>query len=333
MRRSLVIGLLSLPLIMQAGPDVPIDIRDSREMAPRLALGLLISTAMGPDGSVYLADQSTNQIYRVSPAGLVMDTIGRAGGGPGEFGMLYRIGVRRSNGEVLAFDIARGELSRFSSTGAFISRHAVPYMFTQVDDVVPLDDGTVAIAGTMSWEGFARDSAIHVFDTAMVHLRSFAPLPPVKSFVVRRLWGAGSLTSDGAGGLWYAMRLPYELYHLSSRGRILGVVHPPFRAKYGPDDQFVITEDRSHRQITTNQRVTVWRPTRVIPLAGGSILSGRIDPSGFTIDRFDRHGRLSASGRVTDIRSVIGIDWTRRAFWYVATVDLVPVVKRAQITR
>jgi hypothetical protein len=320
------------PLLLAVGTaPAPFTIRDARVVTPDIAYGVIISAAMGPDGSVYVADETTNRIFRISPAGIAIDTIGRAGAGPGEFGMVYRVGVRHSTGEVFAYDIARGELSRFSNSGAFISRHQVPYMFTQVDDVVPLDDGTVAIAGTMSWEGFAKDSAIHVFDTAMVHLRSFGPLPPVKSFVVRRLWGAGNVTPDGSGGLWYARRIPYELYHYSAEGKLLAVIRAPFRQKYGPDDQFIITESGSRRNIATNRGVSIWRPTRVIALTDGSVLAGRVDSTGLIVDRFDRRGALSASGRVADIGWLVGIDWPRRTLWYIGKENDVPVVKQARI--
>lgn len=326
--QRVVIGALLSLLVLTNGGPAPVSIRSAEVMARGLAFGMIMSAALAPDGSVYIADQSANRIYHVSPAGSVLDTIGNPGAGPGEFGMLYRLGVRRTDGELLAYDALRGELSRFTSRGTFISRHQVPYMFTQVDDIVPLDDGTVAISGTMSWEGFARDSAVHVFDTAMVHVRSFGPLPPVKSLVVRRIWGAGNLTSDGAGGLWYSRRLPYELYHYSAAGKLLGVIRAPFKHRYGPDEQFIITETGARRRIATNRSVQLWRPTRAIPLFDGSLLAGRADSSGLILDLFDRRGTLRSSGRVADIKWLIGVDPRRHAIWYASEDNLEPVIKR-----
>src|SRR5690349_23960830 len=96
-----------------------------------LNLGEVTSTALAPDGSVYIADRTTNQVYRLKADGSIVDTLGGSGAGPGEFAMIYRIGIRGATGELMVYDLMRGEVSTFTDAGTYVSRARLPVSFAQ----------------------------------------------------------------------------------------------------------------------------------------------------------------------------------------------------------
>ena len=323
-----VAGVLATTAAAAQRASLPLRLTHMETVGRGLSLGDVMGTALAPDGSVYIADRTTNQVYRLNPDGSIVDTIGASGAGPGEFGMVYRIGVRRATGELLVYDVVRGEVSTFNDAGKYVSRTRLPISFAQLDAIVPLDDGSVAISGTISRPLADQAFGVHVFDRSWQLVRSFGPLPVSKNPRAGAMWGAGLLTLTAAGDLLYVRRLPYEIYRYSATGTLLGVTNTRIAAQYGPDDAIAVT--------TANGRVTystgrdVWRPVAAVQLPDGSLLSGRFDRSGLVMDRFKPDGTRIGTGSQHGVTKLIGIDVVHRLAWFVAEDDSAPVIKRAE---
>jgi len=97
------------------------------------------------DGTVVVANAGTQQLRYYAADGSLRHTVGRKGGGPGEFGMLLTmLGVPGDS--VLTFDAMNRRLSLFDATG----RHVRDFGRTDAANPVPLlvlgrlDDGTYA---------------------------------------------------------------------------------------------------------------------------------------------------------------------------------------------
>ena len=323
-----VAGLLATTAATAQRASLPLRLTHMETVGQGLSLGAVMSTALAPDGSVYIADRTTNQVYRLKPDGSIADTIGASGAGPGEFAMVYRIGVRRATGELMVYDVMRGEVSTFTDAGKYVSRTHLPISFAQVDAIVPLDDGSVAISGTIGRPLPDQAFGVHVFDRSWQLVRSFGPLPVSKNARAGAMWGAGGLTLTAAGDLLYVRRLPYEIYRYSAAGTLLGLTNTRISAQYGPDDAISVT--------TANGRVTyatgrdVWRPVAALQLPDGSVVSGRVDRTGLVMDRFKPDGTLIGTGSQDSITGLIGIDVVRRLAWFVGEDELAPVIKRAE---
>ncbi len=82
----------------------------------RLAAGRVVSIVVDRDGSVYVADQRAAQISVFDSTGRPVRTIGRAGQGPGEFGIGLR-GLAWLGDTLLAVDIEASRLTKFARDG------------------------------------------------------------------------------------------------------------------------------------------------------------------------------------------------------------------------
>jgi len=71
-------------------------------------------------GNVWIADRTLHRLLVVSPAGEVLHTIGRAGGGPGEFRVPRGLAIRGDYAWVL--DTAHG-VQRFDMSGAYVDEY------------------------------------------------------------------------------------------------------------------------------------------------------------------------------------------------------------------
>jgi len=87
-------------------------------------LGLIGRSTRLADGTIVVADYTSSTLKFFDGQGRLIRTIGRAGGGPGEFQMLNA--VRRCDGDSLfATDAAHG-VSVFNSGGAFVRQFRLP---------------------------------------------------------------------------------------------------------------------------------------------------------------------------------------------------------------
>ena len=77
--------------------------------------------AVGPDGSVYVADTGNNRVQKFTSDGAFLTTWGSAGAGAGQFNNPFAVAVG-PDGSVYVTDNANNRVQRFDATGAFISQ-------------------------------------------------------------------------------------------------------------------------------------------------------------------------------------------------------------------
>jgi hypothetical protein len=80
---------------------------------------------VGPDGTILVVDALNKTVYRFRADGFFLDSIGRAGGGPGEFRHPLTIAAG-PNGEIAVGDGAASSLTIWFGAGGNTSRTAVP---------------------------------------------------------------------------------------------------------------------------------------------------------------------------------------------------------------
>lgn len=74
--------------------------------------------AFDQEGNLYILDRENFRVVKVGPQGQFLSEMGRAGGGPGEFGMPVSLAVT-PGGEVRVFDMGRQGFTLFNPDGSF----------------------------------------------------------------------------------------------------------------------------------------------------------------------------------------------------------------------
>ncbi len=93
-----------------------------------VSFGEIAHGALQSDGGVVLFDARNQRVYRFSATGALRDSLGRKGGGPGEFRTVTALAVM-PNGEVVLADAGKAALVRWSATGAVLPETSVrPFM-------------------------------------------------------------------------------------------------------------------------------------------------------------------------------------------------------------
>ena len=85
--------------------------------------GNVYDVALGPDGTVFVADAANREVRVFGVDGAHRRTFGREGEGPGEFGRLYS--VAWLGGRLLALDSQQGRISEFSIEGEFLGQRRI----------------------------------------------------------------------------------------------------------------------------------------------------------------------------------------------------------------
>jgi len=147
------------------------------------------SVAVGPDGRVFVTDVATSDVKVFNADGVHIQSLGRRGQGPGEFGGIGPLAIA---GEHLVVVTDRGQkLSLWTLEGEHVADHALaPRTF--LESVKGLKDGTL-IAETSQIDGATRENR-----TSLVRMTVDGQI--VSSFyeIVRPLPGAGSGTASDA---------------------------------------------------------------------------------------------------------------------------------------
>lgn len=97
------------------------------------------------DGNVWIADRSLHHVLVVSPEGEVLHTIGRNGGGPGEFRGPRGVGIRGDRAYVL--DIAHG-VQVFDMRADYLGEYTAPRVFFDFDFT---GDGGLVASNNRVW--------------------------------------------------------------------------------------------------------------------------------------------------------------------------------------
>lgn len=77
------------------------------------------------DGFIYLTYGKEQRIIKLSPMGKVLARFGKIGQGPGEFGSLERMAVRKYNNNIAAFDYKAWKVILFTPRGEFVREFKV----------------------------------------------------------------------------------------------------------------------------------------------------------------------------------------------------------------
>jgi hypothetical protein len=151
------------------------------------------ATRLG-DGRIVVASAGANALDLYSPTGEHLRTIGRPGGGPGEFQALFWVG-RLPGDSIAAWDAALGRLSVFTSSGDF-ARSVTPAtslgLFPQAAGV--FGDGRVLIAVRAAAAGLGTGLRVERDDVSYVALGGDGQAQPIGRFP-----GTEMLLSGGSG--------------------------------------------------------------------------------------------------------------------------------------
>lgn len=292
-------------------------------------LGITMDAALGPDGSIYVADMGSMQIVAFDQFGDLAWRSGGSGDGPGEFRALYRLAVA-SDGRIYAFDPSANAVSRFSPAGSFIDRRQLEFGFSKMDDLVVGPGSRMAIAG-ITPRGPAPDSAIHVFDSELQYINSYAPAPVAMNPMSLSYSGAGTIALTPEGRSLFVRRLPYEIYEYSLEGRRVNFIEAPFSYDLTPDDVVTINEGAGRFEIS--------RPTKDVPafhaatsLTDSTFIVSRREGTARYWDLFTRSGSHVASTEVpNDWGVIVGYDRARNVLWVLGRHQLEPVLHRLRL--
>lgn len=83
------------------------------------AFGRLRAVAFGPEGDLFILDQQAAQVHRVSASGEYLGSVGRKGGGPGEYELPTGMRVA-PDGRVLVRDTRRASWTVFGPDGTYL---------------------------------------------------------------------------------------------------------------------------------------------------------------------------------------------------------------------
>lgn len=289
-----------------------------------LAFGTLLGGAVAPDGTLLLADMSNNVIQRIDPATGEVSTIGRAGRGPGEFSMLYRVAVAL-DGTIFAFDLATNEVSTFTSAGHFVRRAALPLALHQVGSMIVVGDRIVFTAPA-SRAGPLSDSAVHVFDRELHHLRSMGRIPAMEDARRLEVLGSGFVTAFDRDRLLFTHRLTDSVTVFSLDGRPsvrLGLG----RRLVGRLEDAVQIEETDGRRTTRSNMTEIEYSTPGFRFDRSRFIIGRMLRGRLVFELFDLRGRRLGAAAPRPSLAMIGPGREPGTFWGITTVDDVPVVQ------
>lgn len=224
--------------------------------------------AVGPDGSLVIADAGDQELVKVSPEGDLIWRVGREGEGPGEFLSLYRVAVG-GDGTIAAFDFRKQEVSWFEPDGTFVHRDRLGLRMRQVGGMVLLAESHLALVGFAPSD---PSHSIHPFDADLEHLTSFGPMPPNENAEVFRFWLPGFLHSTEAGNLLFTLNIPYRIHRFSPEGNPLEEIERPFGFEKGPEDSIVRRSLPGGKEAVSGSREFVPHPAGGHDLGDGWVL-------------------------------------------------------------
>ena len=180
------------PPAWQLIPVVSIGPKSVQEEETPDEFGRVSAVALGPDGTVFVADIANSEIRVFGLDGSHLRTFGRGGEGPGEFGSIYSIAW--VGDRLLTYDPSLGRIGEFSGTGEWLGQRRTAGSvsgspaFMRFFPVGPDETFRLALGGRVIWVGL--DSRGDTGDT-VPWLSAPEDLPGVVE-TIRCEWEGGS---------------------------------------------------------------------------------------------------------------------------------------------
>jgi len=156
--------------------------------------------AVGPDGSVYVADTGNNRIVKLSPAGAVLNQWGQTGGANGEFRGPTGIGIDAA-GNIYVADTNNNRIEVFDANGAWLSgwgsRGVAAGQLSQPTALAVGCEGDVYVADTNN-NRVARFEPVHPAGSGCVPATSWPPPLDVAPVVTVKLLRASGVLARRA---------------------------------------------------------------------------------------------------------------------------------------
>lgn len=198
--------------------------------------GSVVALAVDGHGRIWVAESQANELRVFDAEGAHVRTVGRKGGGPGEFEQISGMGWG-PDGNLWVMDTGNSRIAVIDTSGAFVTSHRRESGFV----AIPWQGGFDAhgrvydVAGAPSDQGFRR--ILVRYDATMTPLDTFwIPEYDAPSFDligeggVRRMSANVpfspnlTMTFDGNGDVWMGITDDYVLYRVGFDGDTLGAV-------------------------------------------------------------------------------------------------------------
>lgn len=202
--------------------------------------GQVASLAVDDLGRIYVAEGQAHEIRVFNPDGSHLRTLGRKGGGPGEFEQISGMDWG-PDGNLWIMDTGNSRLSVFDTTGAYVTSHRREGGFIMVPwrggfdrqgrlyDVTGVRDGTefrqvlvrydenVQPTDTFRIPEYENETFDLVDDRGLRRMSTWVPFTPNQGW-----------TLDPEGDLWIGVNDRYRINHVTFGGDTTRVVERPF---------------------------------------------------------------------------------------------------------
>lgn len=266
--------IVSVLVAATVAPFLQSAAQSSRRVAPDLILAMPIAADVANDGSAVVADFTEPAVHFIGPDGKRMWSITARGSGPGDVLRPYRVAIGDST--VWIYDYTVRDISVFARSGKFVRRVRLSLALTIVDDIVAIGDTLLAVLGTTRNTGY-ENNAIHIFDAAGAHRRSFGEVAFAVDRTKLSMSGTGTLARTMRNSLLYVRKGPYQILEYGADGTRLRTLAPPVRIAAVVDSLVRVESNDEGRERVSSRAAEIRFPVRAVPLSNGFVLSGVSD--------------------------------------------------------
>ena len=280
--------------------------------------GRVSAVALGPDGTVFVADAGNHEIRVFGLDGAHLRTFGREGEGPGEFESIYSIAW--AGDRLLAFDPPLGRIGEFSADGEWLGQRrttggltgtGIRFYTVGADEVFRF-----ALGSDMESEWVGLDSRGDTGDT-LPYLRTAEDLPGATPTIVceyeraigfySHTVGAKFVQQPASGGIMYsAWGYFYRIAVTAADGDTLRVIERDLPTEPITDEEWAagsadFEEFRERRPDASCNPRSYSRPDRkpfieeIFVAPDGKLWVEVIRTAGNRWEFFDTEGRLLGS--------------------------------------
>lgn len=280
------------------------------------------------DGSVVGIDLNSPSVTRYAADGRKLWRVGRAGSGPGEFRIPYRIALMPDQ-SVLIYDMGLDRITRIDSSGKAIGSMR-PDMKLSINSMLVTPNGEVLIAG-FTTDARGKDRPLHLFSKDFQHKRSFGDMPIVTDARFNKYAGPGYLSALDRGGFLHMRESPYEMIRYPWDFAPTSRTAVPIVAGK-PEEWIILSTANGRGGGKTNPSAR--KPRGITQLDSDLFLGGTNSPGKNILVLFDGNGtRLDEIEQPAEWMSVAAYDRARRTLWIYGERDLEPVLYRLPLRR